>query len=76
MGIYRYGDLVRALYQIEDKILTEFVSGQTFIGEDEKEPSYALYEQMEVIRNLTKDYNYEQEFKPRRKRQNKRRGAF
>lgn len=72
MGIYRYGDLVRALYQIEDKILTEFVSGQTFIGEDEKEPSYALYEQMEVIRNLTKDYNYEQEFKPRGKRKNKR----
>ena len=72
MGVYRYGDLVRALYPIEDKVLTDFIGGQTTIGDDAKNPSYALCDQMEAIRNLTKDYNDEQEFKPRGKRKTKR----
>lgn len=72
MGIYRYGDLVRAFYQIEDKVLTEFVSGQTYSDGNKVDLSFKLCEHMEIIRDLTKDYCYEQEFKPRRKRKNKR----
>lgn len=72
MGIYRYGDLVRAVYPIEDKILSDFSGGQTTIGEDSETPSYALCDKMEDIRNITKDFKDEPELKPRRKRKNKR----
>lgn len=72
MGVYRYGDLVRAMYPIEDKLLADFTSGQLTTGEDADTPSYALCDKMEDIRNLTKDYNNEQESKPRRKRKSKR----
>jgi hypothetical protein len=72
MGVYRYGDLVRAMYPIEDKLLADFTSGQLTTGEDAEKPSYGLCDKMEDIRNLTKDYNNEQESKPRRKRKSKR----
>lgn len=72
MGIYRYGDLVSAVYPIEDKILSDFTSGQTTIGEDSENPSFALCDRMEDIRNLTKDFNDEQKLKPRGKRKAKR----
>ena len=68
MGIYRYGDLVSAVYPIEDKMLADFTSGQTTMGEDAGKPSYALCDKMEDIRNLTKDFNDEQKLKPRGKR--------
>ena len=72
MGVYRNGDLVRAVYPIEDKMLSDFTGGQTTIGEDAEEPSYALCDKMEDIRNLTKDYNDEQKLKPRGKRKAKK----
>jgi hypothetical protein len=72
MGIYRYGDLVSAVYPIEDKILSDFTSGQTTIGEDSENPSFALCDRMEDIRNLTKNFNDEQKLKPRGKRKAKR----
>ena len=71
MGIYRYGDLVRAVYPVEDKVLCDFIGGQSTIGEDVENPSYALCDKMEDIRNLTKDYNDEQKLKPRGKKQAK-----
>lgn len=72
MGVYRYGDLVRAVYAIDEKTLADFTGGQTTIGEDAENGSFALCDRMEDIRNLTKDFTDEQEFKPRRKRKNKR----
>lgn len=72
MGIYRYGDLVRAVYPIEDKMLNDFIGGQSTIGEDAENPSYALCDKMETIRNLTKDYIDEPKLKPRGKRKAKR----
>ena len=72
MGIYRYGDLVRAVYPIEDKILAEFTGGQQTITEENDKQSFALCEKMEDIRNMTKDFNDEQKLKPRGKRQVKR----
>lgn len=72
MGIYRYGDLVNAVYPIEDKVLTDFIGGQTTIGEDAEKPSYELCDKMKTIRNLTKDFNDEPKLKPRGKRKAKR----
>ena len=72
MGIYRYGDLVRAVYPIEDKMLNDFIGGQSTIGVDAENPSYALCDKMETIRNLTKDYIDEPKLKPRGKRKAKR----
>ena len=72
MGVYRYGDLVNAVYSIEDKMLTDFSGGQKTIGEDAENSSYALFDKMETIRNLTKDFNDEPKLKPRGKRKNKR----
>lgn len=72
MGVYRYGDLVRAVYDISEKELADFTGGQMTLGEDAENSSYALCDKMEAIRNLTKDFNDEQEFKPRRKGKNKR----
>lgn len=72
MGIYRYGDLVRAVYPIDDKMLADFTNGQSTLGGDAETHSYALCDQMETIRNLTKDFNDEPKFKPRGKRKNKR----
>ena len=42
------------------------------MGEDSEKHSFTLCDRMENIRNLTKDYNDEQEFKPRGKRKAKR----
>lgn len=72
MGIYRYGDLVSAVYPIEDKLITDFNSGQTTISEDVENLSYDLCDKMEVIRNLTKDFNDEPKLKPRGKRKAKK----
>ena len=72
MGIYRYGDLVRAVYPIEAKMLADFTGGQATIGDNAEAPSYALCDKMEDIRNLTKDYNDEQKLKPRGKRKAKK----
>lgn len=72
MGIYRNGDLVRAVYPIENKILADFTNGQLTIGEDSDSSSYALCDKMEHIRELTKDYNEEPKLKPRRKRRNRK----
>ena len=72
MGVYRNGDLVRAVYPIEDKMLSDFTGGQATIGDNAEAPSYALCDKMEDIRNLTKDYNDEQKLKPRGKRKAKK----
>lgn len=72
MGIYRYGDLVRAVYPIEDKMLSDFTGGQTTMGENSDNPSYGLCDKMEDIRNLTKDFNDEPKLNPRGKRKTKR----
>ena len=72
IGIYRYGDLVRALYPIEEKVLADFIGGQSTIGKDAETPSYKLCEKMESIRNLSKDFNDEPKLNPRGKRKTKR----
>ena len=72
MGIYRYGDLVKAMFAIEEKMLTDFSSGQMSMGEDSEKHSFTLCDRMEDIRNLTKDYNDEQKLKPRGKGKAKR----
>ena len=67
MGVYRCGDLVKALYCLEDKLIEDFVCGQMSVSEQQ----YALIEELDAIYGLTKDYNDALPVKKRRKGKNK-----
>ena len=66
MGVYRCGDLVKALYNLEEKLIEDFVSGQMAVSENQ----YALIDELDDIYGLTKDYNDAIPVKKRRKGQN------
>ena len=66
MGVYRCGDLVKALYSLEEKLIEDFVSGQMAVSENQ----YALIDELDDIYGLTKDYNDAIPVKKRRKGQN------
>lgn len=67
MGVYRCGDLVKALYNLEEKLIEDFVSGQMAMSENQ----YALIDELDNIYALTKEYNDAIPIKKRRKGQDK-----
>lgn len=69
MGVFRYGERVRALFDIDEDTLTDFINGQYAMGNNsEGTLTYALIETLDNIREQTKEYNDETQTDERRKR--------
>ena len=69
MGVFRYGERVHALFDIEEETLTDFINGQYAMGSnDDGTLTYTLLETLDNIRELTKEYNDETQADGRRKR--------
>lgn len=66
MGVYRCGELVKALYNLEEKLIEDFVCGQMAVSDNQ----YALIDELDSIYGLTKDYNDALPVKKRRKGNN------
>lgn len=69
MGVFRYGERVRALFDIDEDTLTDFINGQYAMGNNsEGTLTYALIETLDNIREQTKEYNDATQTDERRKR--------
>lgn len=69
LGVYRYGERVHALFDIEEDTLTDFINGQYAMGSDGGGAlTYTLLETLDNIRELTKEYDNETQTDKRRKR--------
>lgn len=72
MGIFRYGDNVRALYNMDGNILPDFINMQMVIGENPGQDKFALTQWLDDVRDMTKGFDYVKKTQPRRKGKHKR----
>lgn len=69
-GIYRFGTDIKALSQLKDEVVKEFVDGQTAIGKT-IEGEWSLVHWLNDIRKVTENYKDEEPVAKKRKRRNK-----
>lgn len=69
-GVYRFGTDIKALSQLKDEVVKEFVDGQTAIGKT-IEGEWALVHWLDEIRKVTENYKDEEPVAKKRKGRNK-----
>lgn len=67
MGVYRCGDEIAACFRLGDDVVNDFVAGQRIIGAN-GEPTFALLDWLEDVRQSTQRYDYETQAQPGRRR--------
>ena len=65
-GVYRFGTDIKALSQLKDEVVKEFVDGQTAIGKT-VEGEWALVHWLDEIRKVTENYKDEEPVAKKRK---------
>ena len=65
-GVYRFGTDIKALSQLKDEVVKEFVDGQTVIGKT-VEGEWALVHWLDEIRKVTENYKDEEPVAKKRK---------
>jgi len=66
-GIYRFGTDIKALSQLKDEVVKEFVSGQMVIGK-QTEGEFGLVHWLDEVRKVTENYKDEDPVEKKRKR--------
>lgn len=69
-GVYRYGKEVKALDQMKDDVMNEFINGQYVMGKLH-EGTWELIVWLDIIRQRTENYKDEETTKPTRKKSRK-----
>lgn len=70
-GVYRNGDVIRALYNIDKGLLDDFINGQSVLG-DREGTCFGLINKLDYIREQTKEYENITPVKEGRKRKYRR----
>lgn len=65
-GLYRFGTDVKALSQMKDDVVKEFVSGQTVMGKAQ-EGEFGLVHWLDEVRKVTENYKDEEPVEKKRK---------
>lgn len=73
-GLYRFGSDIKALVNLKDDVVKEFVNGQMIIGKAE-EGEYDLVHWLDEIREITEKYTDESPTQSKRKRRNTQGGG-
>lgn len=68
-GIYRFGTEIKALSQLKDGVVQEFISGQTVMG-TACEGEFGLVHWLDEIRKVTENYKDEEPVEKKRKGRN------
>ena len=71
MGVYRCDDRIRAIYQMSDNVVENFINGQTVMEEGKIGNSFALIQWLDNIREITKDCENAKPTPKRRKKSGK-----
>lgn len=71
MGLYRCDDRIKAMYQMNDNVVENFINGQTMIEEGKTGNSFALTQWLDNIREITKDCENAKPTPKRRKKDRK-----
>lgn len=66
-GLYRFGTDIKALSQLKDDVVKEFVSGQMVMGKAE-EGEFGLIHWLDEVRKVTENYKDEEPVEKKRKR--------
>ena len=69
-GLYRFGTEIKALSQLKDDVVKEFVSGQTVMGKVQ-EGEFGLVHWLDEVRKVTENYKDEEPVEKKRKGRNK-----
>lgn len=72
IGVYRYGGRTQTFYKIAEQLINDFVSGQYLTTEEEGKQTFALINDLDTIREQTKDYEDEKKIDKRGKRTHRR----
>ncbi len=69
-GLYRFGKEIKALSQLKDEDINEFITGQTIMGKA-PDGEWALIHWLDDVRQMTDSYQDEEPIEKKRKRRNK-----